>query len=460
MRRHWLASAPALALLWCAISVAQNNRPSVFSVPAVDAPELSHRGPWRVGVRTIDLVNPGQVDILHFDKATGKAPTYDRPLKVEVWYPAIIPAGKEERVVYECAMPGSPATASPPPGVPKTFLVPGEALRDAPPVTSGRFPLVVVSHGYPGSRVFLTYLTENLASKGYVVAAIDHTDSVLGAVKGLTSTLLNRSNDQWFTIEALEGRSRDAGDFLHGILDSSRVAIVGYSMGGYGALASAGAGYSKQSAAARLVPGGYFDVMTAGNPKFEERRRDNLKAIVAIAPWGNQPPFNSWDGQGLAGIRVPSLFIVGSQDDVSGYEQGVEKAFEGAVNSERYMLVYENARHNVGGNPPPPEALGNFNTRAFFDEPVWRKDRITAINQHFVTAFLDLYLKGDESRREYLNLFTRSNDGKWPVAIGQLTGGAFSTGADKDGNRYWKGFQRRWAVGLEMYHYAAGSAVR
>ena len=96
---------------------------------------------------------------------------------------------------------------------------------------------------------------------------------------------------------------------------------------------------------------------------------------------------------------MPSLFIVGDQDDVSGYEQGVRKAFEGAVNSDRRMLVYENARHNVGGNPPPPEALGSFTTRAFFDEPVWRKDRIAAINQHFVTAFLDLYLKGDETRR-------------------------------------------------------------
>jgi hypothetical protein len=45
-----------------------------YSVPAVDAPELAARGRWAVGVRTIDIVHPGQVDILHFDKATGKAP--------------------------------------------------------------------------------------------------------------------------------------------------------------------------------------------------------------------------------------------------------------------------------------------------------------------------------------------------------------------------------------------------
>jgi len=432
--RFWSWLSAVVPFIWCCTGAPAQESPAIsFSVPPADAPDLAPRGRWPVGVRTLDLVNPGQVDILHFDPASGKAPLYDRPLKIEIWYPAVIPPGKEERVTYESAMPGAPA-----PGVPKTFRIPGKALRDAPPAVGERFPLVIVSHGYPGSRTFLTYLTENLASKGYVVAAIDHTDSVFGQQAAFTSTLLNRSSDQWFTIEALQARTLLAGDFLNGSLDASRVAIVGYSMGGYGALASAGAGYSKQGGSARLVPGGYFDTWTAGNPQFEARKRDSLKAIVAIAPWGAQPPNNNWDANGLAGIRVPSLFIVGDQDDVSGYELGVRKAFEGAVNSERRMLVYENARHNVGGNTPPPEALGSFTVRAFFDEPVWRKDRIAAINQHFVTAFLDLYLKGDETRRAYLDLPVKSTDGA----------------------TFWKGFQRRWALGLQMYRYGAGQPAK
>ena len=397
-------------------------------MPPADAPELAGRGRWAVGVRTLDLVNPGQADILHYDKDSAKAPLYDRPLKVEIWYPATLPPGAVEQVTYESPMPGTPAA-----GAAKSFKVPGKALRDAPPATGERFPLVVVSHGYPGSRTFLTYLTENLASKGYVVAAIDHTDSVFGAQAAFTSTLLNRSTDQWFTIDHLQARSRTPGDFLSGLLDN-RVAIVGYSMGGYGALASAGAGYSKQGGSARAVPGGYFEDWLAGSPKFEGRKRDTLKAVVAIAPWGMQPPNSNWDAQGLAGIRIPSLFIVGDQDDVSGYEMGVRKLFEGAVNSERRMLVYENARHNVGGNPTPPEAMGSFAARAFFEEPVWRKDRIAAINQHFITAFLDLYVKGDETRRTYLDVSVKSTDGA----------------------AFWKGFQRRWALGMQMYRYPSG----
>ena len=405
------------ALLWCVLAgtlaPAQQPAPLYFSVPGPDAPELAKRGAFSVGVRTLDIIHHNQVDILHFDKQTGKARLYDRPLKLEVWYPAVIPPGVEEKTIYRSGMPG----VQNPPG---TFEIAGRALRDAAPVAGQKFPLVVVSPGYTGTRTFLSYLTENLASKGYVVVAIDHTDSVLGEVRGFASTLLNRSNDQLFTIDSIAGLSHQPEHFLNGLVDASNVAVVGYSMGGYGALASAGAGYGRNSGLAAAVPGGYIGDWFADSPKFQALRRDNIKALVAIAPWGEQPPYNVWDAKGLAGIRVPSLFIVGDHDDVAVYDAGVKPAFEQAVNSDRCMLVYENARHNTGGNPPPP-GITDFRALQFFEEPVWRKDRITAINQHFITAFLDLNLKSDRSRIEYLH-----------------------PGAG------WKGFQPRWSLGLEM----------
>jgi pimeloyl-ACP methyl ester carboxylesterase len=201
--------------------------------------------------------------------------------------------------------------------VAKSFQIAGKALRDAPPAPGERFPLVIVSHGYPGSRTFLTYLTENLASKGYVVAAIDHTDSVFGEVRAFSSTLLNRARDQLFTIAALE-----QVPFLRGFLDATRVAIVGYSMGGYGALASAGAPYSKQGGAARLVPGGYFEPLTAGNLKAPV----SLKAIVAIAPWGAQPPNNGF-GVGVERATLPAIGRVRSGDSVAAEHPGVPVQF-------------------------------------------------------------------------------------------------------------------------------------
>ena len=443
MRIHRLLLAWLSLLIFVAAGWAQSPASSdiFFSVPTADAPELAPRGAYQVGVRTLEIKNPGQVDILNFDKATGKAPLYDRPLTVEVWYPGVIPVGQQERTVYEMGLPStSGGTAE------KTVPVLGKALRDASPVKGHTFPLVIVSHGYPGSRFFLSYLTENLASKGYVVAAIDHTDSVLGAVKPFPSTLLNRASDQLFTIATLEEMSHRPGDFLNGLVDSSNTAIVGYSMGGYGALASAGAGYSKKGLPASVVPGGYLDDWTAGSAKYQARLRKEVKAIVAIAPWGAQPPYNAWDAEGLAGIHLPLLVIAGDQDDVADFPNGIRPAFDKMVHADRCLLVYENARHNTGGNPLAPELSSVFRMQEFFDDPVWRKDRITAINQHFVTAFLDLNLKGDETRRAYLHPATeKSNDGKWPLPPGESANGKFSDRTD-----YWKGFQRRWAVGLEM----------
>jgi dienelactone hydrolase len=449
MRLGWLG----LAMIMCAgICSAQTASPAFYSVPPADAPELAPEGKYSVGVRTIELKNPGQPDILNFDKATGKAPLYDRPLTVEIWYPAVIPEGKQELTVYEMSMPGRGAAAA---SGPKTIHFEGKALRDAAAV-KGKFPLVIVSHGYPGSRYFFTYLTENLASKGYVVASIDHTDSVFGAEKGFQSTLLNRVSDQLFTIGAIAEMSGKTEDFLNGVVDTSQVGIVGYSMGGYGALASGGAGYSKDGFAAKFVPGGYFDDRLAGSAKYQAMLRKGMKAIVAIAPWGNQPPQNMWNAEGLAGIHVPMLMIDGDQDDISDFKNGVKPAFEKAVNSDRCMLVYENARHNVGGNPPPTEALTNFVLRESFDEPAWRKDRIAAINQHFITAFLDLTLKGDQGERAYLHVAPeKSNEGTWPLAQGESAGAQFN-----DGATYWKGFQRRWAVGMEMVCLAPGQVAK
>lgn len=440
-----------LGLCWFATAIPAVAQTFV-SVPPADAPELAARGRFPVGVQTIALIHRNQVDILHFDKETGKAPLYNRPLTVEIWYPAQIPAGSSEETIYWMPVPGGHGLNGSP-----VFDIRDKALRNAPPISgiSAPFPLVVVSHGYPGSRYLLSYLTANLASKGYVVAAIDHTDSVYDDQKGFESTLLNRSNDQLFTIQALDELSRSPESFLHGLVNTANVAIVGYSMGGYGALTSAGAGYSASSRLMNFVPGGYLKDWTAGNAKFEARDRSRIKAIVAIAPWGEQPPYGAWDAHGLAGIHIPSLFIVGDHDDVADYTKGVRPAFEQAVHSDRCLLVYENARHNTGGIGPPDLPL-TYGLLQSMDEPVWRKDRITSINQHFITAFLDVYLKGNQSEAAYLHVQPEhSGDGKWPVPLNTRDDGTYSTGHDAEGDAFWKGFPRRTALGLEMTCHAS-----
>jgi len=425
--------------------LAQTPTVRAVSVPPNDAPELAARGMYAVGVRTVEIVHREQLDILNLDQQTHKAPKSDRHLTIEIWYPALIGPNEPEATTYEMPLPGQNAAA---------IKIADQAVRNATPASGKRFPLVVVSHGYPGSRYFMTYLTANLASKGYVVAAIDHTDSVFGNVRGFESTLLNRSSDQLFTIHSVSELAKEENNFLNGIVDADNAAVVGYSMGGYGALITAGAGLSASNPLLKRFGAENFQDWTAASSTFQQMDRSAVKAVVAIAPWGNQPPNNAWDVQGLAGIRIPTLFIAGDHDDVSDYEKGIHPAFVSAVNSERCLLTYENALHNSGGNPAPAGVPLAFGAMQAFEEPVWAKDRITGINQHFITAFLDLILKKDDSKRDYLRVSpAHSNDGKWVAAPGAPE--TFSTGKDATGNLYWKGFRKRWALGLEMSCLAA-----
>ncbi|CCH53106.1 dienelactone hydrolase-like protein [Fibrisoma limi BUZ 3] len=392
-----------------------------------DAPELAARGSYGVGVRTMKLNHPGQIDVLR--AKDGKTPLYDRPLTVEIWYPARIPAGKAELVQYDEVL----GVANDPkrPLVPFTFI--GRALRDAEPNPGeGAYPLVIVSHGYPGSRLMFTYLTENLASKGYVVVSIDHTESTYRDAAAFPSTLLNRALDDLFVLNEMARLSgKGSKSFLAGLLDANNTALVGYSMGGYGVLNATGAGFSNQAVT-------FFGQMTGGSTALQVRSTNaseykasqdpRIKAVVAFAPWGMER--GVWDAEGLKGLTRPTLFIAGSKDDVSGYEKGIKAIYDGAVNADRYMLTYINARHNVAPNPPPAESMKPglpLNEYMRYAEPAWSERRINNINQHFVTAFLGIHLKKQDYGK-YLDLNETDSAGPWT------------------------GFKPRTSVGLEMRH--------
>ncbi|ULH15124.1 dienelactone hydrolase [Deinococcus sp. KNUC1210] len=408
-----------------------------------DAPELSARGPHAVGVRTLQLTNKNQLDIA---KAATPLTRYDRPLTVEVWYPATLKAGETQVTSYPDVLgsgPGDPKR----PLIP--FQTPGRAARNAGP-EAGRYPLVIVSHGYPGSRVLLSYLCENLASKGYVVASIDHTDSTHADKAAFASTLLNRPLDDQFVLDSMGNFGKaGSGSFLSGIVDADNTALVGYSMGGYGALNFAGAGFAKQVMG--FVPGGALAARSTGAYTVDPR----LKAVVAFAPWGGDyavkaigvpgaAEFGFWDAAGLAAIKVPTLFVVGDHDDVAGYVGGVQALFQNSVNSDRYMVVYQNARHNSAPNPPPPESVGLPDEYGHYAEPAWDMGRLNNLNEHFVTAFLNYRLKGQADAAAYLNVKSVRADA-----------GVYSRNADgtpKPDDTYWKGFPARSAVGIELYH--------
>ena len=305
-------------------------------------------------------------------------------------------------------------------------------MRDAPPTQGQRFPLVIVSHGYPGNRYLLSHLGENLASKGYVVASIDHRDSTYQDQQAFASTLYNRPLDQRLALTALDDLSRQRGHFLHDLVDADNTALIGYSMGGYGVLNNLGAGFSE--AGVNFIgspPNRLLAELAAANPDYRTTLDPRIKVGIPIAPWGMN--MNFWEPAGLAAIDLPMLVIAGDLDATSGYQQGVKAIYDQAGSTDRYMLVFKNAGHTVAAPIPlPVEFLerGLDVGASHYQDPVWDSRRANNILQHFVTAFLDLHLKADASRRAYLDV---AEDGT------------------ASGEAHWKGFAERTAVGLKMF---------
>lgn len=398
------------------------------------------RGPYPVGVQTLQVIHPDQLDILNFSEGNPD-PRYDRPLTLEVWYPALLQDGQQEITFYSDVL-GSGPNDPQRPNLPFDF--PGRAQRKAQPCSKdGPYPLVILSHGYPGSRVLLTYLTENLASKGYIVVAIDHTESKHGDKAALASSLLNRPLDILFVLQKLAELGRpEAEGFLAGLVDANRTALIGYSLGGYGVLNTVGAGISEAGVNLEWgVPGKKLSVRQMGRHEYEETQDPRVKAVVALAPWG-YPHF--FDEEGLRGLKVPSLFIVGSMDTTSGYEN-VKSLFVNAVHSDRYLLVYQNGDHEIAVNPAPAISASNMQDYLHYQEPAWDNTRCNNINQHFISAFIGIHLKG-ERYLEYLDVpVPIANQASWSVT---------AEGSPIGGHTYWKGFKKETLIGLELHHLA------
>jgi predicted dienelactone hydrolase len=430
-----LAKLGVAALLACA-ALAFAQQPAAR--PGVDAPELAALGPYGAGVVTLHLVQPGQLDPLQGASAPVRA---DRQLTVLVWYPA---RRGGTPIVYHSALPGPDARPVP-------FSLPGIAVADAP-AAPGRFPLVILAHGYSNTPEVLAWLGENLATKGYVIAAPAFGDPPITEREKFIGPLARRPLDVAFVAAEAQRRARaGAPPFAHA--DPQRTALIGYSMGSYGVLAAAGALLEPRLAP---VTRGVLAPYVAGAASAGELRVAALKAVVAISPLMSIGALPLWAPDGLAAIRTPTFFMAGSQDHVAGYDPGARTLFERESNAPRYLLTFREAGHNIAFSPAPASMQARLWDQDWFEDPVWRKTRLTAIEAHFITAFLDRYVEGDTGKSAYIDgLVTNSDDGAWPDPPAVY--GAFSPGAPAA--TLWKGFQAAHAAGMTLEFTAPAQAA-
>ena len=161
----------------------------------------------------------------------------DSGRKLAVWYPA---AAAETAFAYTRA----------------AGALTGRVAQDAPAAACPSVPLVLFSHGLGGCALQSTFITEELARHGYIVAAPDHRDTATCSIDDDGLRLQNIRTEQplmeparW-TEQSEIGRLQDLREAIRRvatdpelarIADTRRVGAVGHSMGGYAVLGMAGA---------------------------------------------------------------------------------------------------------------------------------------------------------------------------------------------------------------------------
>lgn len=190
-------------------------------------------------------------------------------------------------------------------------------------------PLVVISHGFGANRQYLRYLAVHLASHGQTVAVLEHPGSNAVAVNRASGTadlaklisaseFIDRPKDISFLIDELAFLNTQPGQ-LQGKFDSQNVTIIGHSLGGYTALALAGAEldlgalrkYCSNSLTIGEAPGDWLQCAATGlKDDFIQLRDKRIKSAIALNPLTG----NLFGKRGLSSVNIPVLMLAGTED--------------------------------------------------------------------------------------------------------------------------------------------------
>jgi predicted dienelactone hydrolase len=100
--------------------------------------------------------------------------------------------------------------------------------RNAPFNTNKKYPLILFSHGYRGSRLDSTWLAYALVKHGYIIASVDHYgENWSHSLPKITLTTWERPQDISFVIREIL-----KNPFFENIIDKEKIGFAGFSMGG------------------------------------------------------------------------------------------------------------------------------------------------------------------------------------------------------------------------------------
>lgn len=252
-----------------------------------------------------------------------------RVAEVQLWYPA------------------EPGASAPLHRYDGTF---SKAALDAPAAAcDGPRPVAVFSHGNGGVRWQSVFLTEHLASRGWVVIAPDHAgNTIFDDSATLAELVLRRPRDVAATFDHLLTLAAEGGPVAGCVDAAAGYAVLGHSFGGYTAFAVAGAGVDLAASEAHCASvGGWLcnALFTAAEAEAPGAATLSLGdprawASVPLTPAG-------WEVLvgGLDDIAVPTLVMGGGRDTLTTMDDMVAPMAAGLAVEPRALATLPDAGH-------------------------------------------------------------------------------------------------------------------
>ena len=287
-------------------------------------------------------------------------------------------------------------------------------LPNQPSNSSKQIPVAVISHGTASNRQTFTYLAKHLASHGYAVVVPEHFETstkkfskIFNGLEGPPdpNTLLLLPQDITAVLDELESRAKSESELK--TLNLQAVGVLGQSLGGYTALASAGAQLSRDKLEnacsstveerpivnfSMLLQCRLLEVPTKKSLNVKDER---IKAVIAINPFTS----HIFGETGLNKLQAPALFVAGTDDYFVPALPEQIKPFQKLQIEDKYLVVMENGTHfstlemtDDGEGLPVPESLIGA-------DPKKAQAQINSLS----LAFFNRYLLNQTESEIYLN---------------------------------------------------------
>ena len=222
--------------------------------------------------------------------------------------------------------------------------------------TTAELPLIMFSHGTGGNRLACSWFCEGMASKGFIVAAVDHFGNTYdNPIPKEFVSIWKRPQDISFVLSQLLNKKQATLK-----IDTSEIFAAGFSLGGYTSLALAGANMDvntlikffktpegKKEVDIPEIPGliKFFEQDSIikefeNNNKLKDQR---VQGVFAMAPAVGQG-FKSRSQ--MKGIDVP-VFIVGVSGDSIAPVKTNAQHYNNLIPKAGWHAVEGNAGHYV-----------------------------------------------------------------------------------------------------------------